>query len=136
MTINTVGYHAIIEHAGAISSMNIAELDNLLRQAASAANATILSSDFHDFGNGLGNTGVLLLAESHISIHTWPEKNYAAIDIFVCSDRESVERAVTVLRQADEGGTFHCQIIERVIKDNAISVMNAVSTVAENLSKT
>jgi len=136
MTIDAIGYHAIIEHAGAISSMSIGEIDNLLRRAASAANATILSSDFHDFGNGLGNTGVLLLAESHISIHTWPEKNYAAIDIFVCSDRDSVERAVSVLRQADEGGSFHCQIIERVIKDNSISIVNTMSAVAENHSKT
>jgi S-adenosylmethionine decarboxylase len=59
-------------------------IDALLRAAAEAAGAHILHGHFHTFGPGQGVTGVLLLAESHISIHTWPEAGFAAVDIFMC----------------------------------------------------
>ena len=58
-----------------------------------------MHSHFHPFGPGLGVTGVVLLAESHISIHTWPEQGYAAIDIFMCGAAEP-QRALDVLREA------------------------------------
>jgi S-adenosylmethionine decarboxylase len=61
-----------------------AAIDALLRAAAEAAGAHILHGHFHAFGPEQGVTGVLLLAESHISIHTWPEAGFAAIDIFMC----------------------------------------------------
>lgn len=61
-------------------------IDALLRAGAAAAGATILHSHFHSFGPQQGVTGVLLLAESHISIHTWPECGFAAADIFMCGD--------------------------------------------------
>ena len=55
-----------------------------LREAAEAAGATILHGHFHHFSPNGGVSGVLVLAESHISIHTWPERDFAAIDIFMC----------------------------------------------------
>lgn len=61
-----------------------AAIDALLRRAALAAGARILHGHFHSFGAGGGVTGVLLLAESHISIHTWPEAGFAAVDVFMC----------------------------------------------------
>jgi S-adenosylmethionine decarboxylase len=75
-------------------------IDALLRAGATAAGATILHSHFHSFGPAQGVTGVLLLAESHISIHTWPEFGFAAADIFMCGDAapqlalELIERAL------------------------------------------
>jgi S-adenosylmethionine decarboxylase len=59
-------------------------LESLLRRAAEVAGARVLNSHFHSFGTGDGVTGVVLLAESHISIHTWPESGLAAADIFMC----------------------------------------------------
>lgn len=59
-------------------------LEHLLRAAARTAGAQVLHSHFHSFGSGMGVTGVVLLAESHISIHTWPECGFAAVDIFMC----------------------------------------------------
>ncbi|WP_051255689.1 adenosylmethionine decarboxylase [Conchiformibius kuhniae] len=59
-------------------------LQTVLQTAAQAAGATVLWAHFHTFGGAGGVTGVLLLAESHISIHTWPEHGFAAADVFVC----------------------------------------------------
>ena len=59
-------------------------IDAALREAATVASATILHSHFHHFEPGGGVSGVVVLAESHISIHTWPERNFAAVDIFMC----------------------------------------------------
>lgn len=53
--------------------------------AAQAARATIVGERFHHF-SPQGVSGVILLAESHLSIHTWPEHGYAALDLFTCSD--------------------------------------------------
>ena len=61
-----------------------AAIETLLRESAIAAGATIVYSHFHLFGEGQGVTGVVLLAESHISIHTWPELGFAAADVFMC----------------------------------------------------
>lgn len=55
-----------------------------LLEAAAACGATVLEVKVHGFPVGHGVTGVALLAESHISIHSWPEHRYAAIDVFVC----------------------------------------------------
>lgn len=80
------GQHILADLYGiALEHLNDAVLiEALLNAGAAAAGATILSSHFHHFGAGQGVTGVVLLAESHISIHTWPEAGYAALDIFMC----------------------------------------------------
>ena len=74
-------------------------IDRALRDAAEAASATILHSHFHHFGPDGGVSGVLVLAESHISIHTWPERDFAAIDIFMCGACDP-HRSIPVLQQA------------------------------------
>lgn len=60
-------------------------LEKSLRAAALEMGATILSSNFHPFAP-IGVSGVVLIKESHLTIHTWPEYGYAAIDIFTCGD--------------------------------------------------
>nr|WP_236251050.1 adenosylmethionine decarboxylase [Jeongeupia sp. HS-3] len=67
-----------------------------LHAAAAAAGATVLFGHVHPFGAGQGVTGVLLLMESHISIHTWPEHGFAAVDVFMCGDAKP-ERALASL---------------------------------------
>ena len=74
-------------------------IDRLLREGARAAGARILHSHFHSFGPAQGVTGVLLLAESHISIHTWPETGFAAADIFMCGNAQP-EVAMRVIELA------------------------------------
>jgi S-adenosylmethionine decarboxylase len=68
-------------------------IERILLDAAAAAGARVLGARFHPFGPGQGVTGVLLLAESHISIHTWPEHGYAAVDVFMCGDAQPMVAA-------------------------------------------
>lgn len=70
---------------------NPVEVEKGMIQAAEKAKATVLQSNFHHF-SPLGVSGVVVIMESHLTIHTWPENNYAAIDVFTCgSDAEPWE---------------------------------------------
>jgi S-adenosylmethionine decarboxylase len=78
------GTHLLVDLWGAKNLADPAHIDAALREGAVAAGATILHGHFHHFTPNGGVSGVLVLAESHISIHTWPERDFAAIDIFMC----------------------------------------------------
>jgi S-adenosylmethionine decarboxylase len=78
------GTHLLADLWGASQLDDPDHIDAALRAAALAAGATILHSHFHHFSPNGGVSGVVILAESHISIHTWPERDFAAIDIFMC----------------------------------------------------
>jgi S-adenosylmethionine decarboxylase len=99
------GQHILADLYGIASELlnNPITTEQLLVASASAAGATILSSHFHTFGSDHGTepgvTGVVLLAESHISIHTWPEFGFAAVDIFMCGDAQP-QRALDMLQAA------------------------------------
>lgn len=79
------GLHLLVDLWGAPRLDDSAHLRQCLRDAAQAAGATLLHEHFHVFTPHGGVTGVLLLAESHISIHTWPEHGFAAVDVFMCA---------------------------------------------------
>ncbi len=74
-----------------------ARIEAALRAAVAAASATLLDIKVHGFGEGQGVTGVALLAESHISIHSWPERDYAAVDMFLCGQRHDLDAALAAL---------------------------------------
>ena len=78
------GTHLLIDLWGAGNLSDPALIDLALRESALRAGATILHSHFHHFTPNGGVSGVVVLAESHISIHTWPERGFAAVDIFMC----------------------------------------------------
>lgn len=80
------GAHLLIDIWGASRLDDPAHIDAALCKAALAAGATILHSHFHHFTPNGGVSGVVVLAESHISIHTWPERDFAAVDIFMCGE--------------------------------------------------
>ena len=93
------GTHLLIDLWGA-SNLDQPELiDRALREGAIVAGATILHSHFHHFTPNGGVSGVVVLAESHISIHTWPERDFAAIDIFMCGVCDP-RRAIPILQAA------------------------------------
>jgi S-adenosylmethionine decarboxylase len=95
------GWHFLVDLQGVAPAllMDGPRIEQILKESAHAAQAQILFAHFHHFGEQQGLTGVLLLAESHITIHTWPEHGFAAADIFMCGQAEP-ERALAVLRGA------------------------------------
>ena len=82
----TPGKHLLLDLYEAIHLSDQNVIEQALLEAANACNAKVLQKNFHGFGEGQGITGMLLLAESHISIHTWPESHFAAVDIFMCGN--------------------------------------------------
>jgi S-adenosylmethionine decarboxylase len=95
------GTHLLADFYGVAADRltDTAHIDALLRAGAAAAGARILHSHFHSFGDAMGVTGVVLLAESHISIHTWPEFGFAAADIFMCGEAQP-KLALDVIERA------------------------------------
>ena len=78
------GTHLLVDLWEASNLADPLLIDRALCAAATLAGATVLHSHFHHFSPNGGVSGVVVLAESHISIHTWPERCFAAIDIFMC----------------------------------------------------
>lgn len=77
------GRHLIAEFYDASALEDIGRIETGFRDAISQSRATLLHLHFHRFGGG-GVTGAAILAESHMTVHTWPEKSFCAIDIFMC----------------------------------------------------
>jgi S-adenosylmethionine decarboxylase proenzyme len=96
--LRQLGLHILLEVTGCRSDLldNIEDVRETLIQAALAAKATVLDDSFHKF-SPQGVSGVVVIEESHISIHTWPEFGYAAIDVFTCGDRAMPKRAAEYL---------------------------------------
>lgn len=70
-----------------------------LVECAVACGATVLNTCIHHFGDGAGVTGVAILAESHISVHSWPEHGYAAFDVFVCGSLDPYPAIHALIRR-------------------------------------
>ncbi len=107
-----LGQHLLIECQGQHALLDSSELKELMVRAAEAANATVLYDYFHQFGGHGGITGVLVLAESHISVHTWPESSYAAFDIFMCGDAKPFD-AASVLADAFPEAEVYIRSVDR-----------------------
>jgi len=74
------------------------KIELFMKKAALECGATIVSSSFHTF-NPHGISGVVVIAESHLTIHTWPEYGYAAVDVFTCGDLVNPQTAIQSLEQ-------------------------------------
>lgn len=86
-TDNALGTHILLELNNCPAQLLLEQdaLESALVQSADAAGATVVKPVFHQFSPH-GLSGVVVIAESHIAVHTWPEHNYAAVDIFTCGD--------------------------------------------------
>ena len=85
---------------------------NLMWKAAAEAQFTAVGESFYQF-EPAGATGVILLAESHMSIHTWPEKNFAAVDVFTCGDESLAERGFDLLCSLIKPERIEKQVVRR-----------------------
>lgn len=95
--MTAIGQHLIADLWDCDGLADPALIEDALRSAATTAGATLLDLKLHHFGQQQGVTGVALLAESHISIHSWPEHGYAAVDIFLCGEAPGLAAALDCL---------------------------------------
>jgi S-adenosylmethionine decarboxylase len=109
--LNALGRHLLLElfdcDLDAIN--NLESVKQTLVEAARRAQATIVDVVFHEF-NPFGISGVVVIAESHLSIHTWPEYRYAAVDIFSCGDVLQPEVAASYL--VEQFGAERTSVVE------------------------
>ena len=104
---NALGTHILAEYydcdVGVLN--NVRAIERHLNDAAREAGATIVSSAFHTF-NPHGVSGFVVIAESHLSIHTWPEYGYAAVDIFTCGETVDPWKAFDLLKERLESAHY------------------------------
>lgn len=99
--MKALGKHILAEYRSCdVSILNdIQKIENLLLKAADYAGAFVMGSSFHRF-EPQGVSGVVVISESHLAIHTWPEFGYAAVDIFTCGDDVTPEASYRYLEQS------------------------------------
>lgn len=95
-----LGRHLLAELSDCNASIlnNQEELQRIMLEAARNSGATVVDSVFHHY-NPQGLSGIVVIAESHISIHTWPEYGYAAVDCFTCGSSVNPWKALEYLKE-------------------------------------
>lgn len=108
------GTHVLADLHGADPALlaDAALLERLASEAAQRAGARLLGAHCHRFGPGQGVAGVVLLAESHLTFHTWPEHSFAALDAFMCGDCQP-DIAIAYLTQALRAQSHVLRIVKR-----------------------
>ncbi len=97
--VEFAGTHLLLDLWGASHLDDLERMEQAMRDIVVECGATLLHIHLHHFTPSGGISGVAVLAESHISVHTWPERDYAAFDVFMCGDARP-ENAVPVLKRA------------------------------------
>lgn len=123
-----VGTHLLADLYGVPAALlrMAGSIEQTILASATAAGAHILSSHFHSFDSSQGVTGVVVLAESHISIHTWPEYGFAAVDIFMCGSAQP-QTALDVIHAAFKPA---CCNVRSVARGPAIDIIQPLPVVA------
>jgi S-adenosylmethionine decarboxylase proenzyme len=122
--LRSFGQHLLAEYRGCDRELlnDIERVETHLRRAADLSGATIVAAVFHRF-SPQGVTGVVVVEESHLSVHTWPEHGYAAVDFYTCGECHP-ERAYGYLREALGAEYSELMEVERGIEapDRSITV--------------
>lgn len=106
------GRHLIIDCLGGKRLSCLETVEACLKEAVEAAGATLLHIHLHHFTPSGGISGVAVLAESHISIHSWPEYGYAALDVFMCGDADP-HKTTEIIRSAFEPDELRVEELRR-----------------------
>src|SRR5512138_2705306 len=123
--LNALGRHLLLEmfdcDPDAINSLEAVK--GALIEAAKRAQATIVDVVFHEF-NPFGISGVVVIAESHLSIHTWPEYRYAAVDIFSCGETLKPSEAASYLVEQFQASRASCVEVKRGVFPGSAGLLN------------
>jgi S-adenosylmethionine decarboxylase len=133
--LNALGRHLLLELFDCDSDAinNLEAVKGALVEAAKRAHATIVDVVFHEF-NPFGVSGVVVIAESHLSIHTWPEYNYAAVDFFTCGDSVDPYKAYEYMKKMLESKNSQVKALDRGIPSDDDVVLNH-KPVAQKLTR-
>jgi len=98
--VRALGYHLLIEFYGCGHDIlnDVGKIKSLMDEAALVSGASIVESVFHRFSPH-GVSGVVVIAESHLAIHTWPEHGYASVDLFTCGEEVDPWKAYEFLKK-------------------------------------
>ena len=118
---NATGLHLIGDLYGCLCDSRLMHdaqyLEDFCKARVAAADLTSVGSLFHSFGEGGGVTGVVVLAESHLSIHTWPESGYVTVDVYVCNystdNRPKAQKLFNDIQAAFNPADPHLHRVER-----------------------
>jgi len=111
---NYAGIHLLVDLWGATNISNGKETEQILTDAVAACGATLLEVHAHTFSPYDGISAIAVLKESHISVHTWPEFEYAAVDVFVCGDINPY-KALPVLKEGFKATEMQIMELKRGI---------------------
>lgn len=116
MKIEQLGRHILVEYYNCDKEIlnDHQRIETYMNQAAREAKATIVESVFHLF-NPWGVSGAVVISESHLTIHTWPEYGYAAVDLFTCGDEVNPWDAFNYLSEALKAGRVETTEVPRGI---------------------
>jgi S-adenosylmethionine decarboxylase len=132
--LESLGRHLLLELYDCSSEVlnNVESVKVAMVEAAKRAEATIIDVVFHEF-NPFGISGVVVISESHLSIHTWPEHRYAAVDIFSCGDTLKPAEAANYLVEQFGASRASCVEVKRGVFPGTVGLANrAKEGVADN----
>ena len=112
--LDCLGHHYILELYGCPHDLlsNVDYVSKTMHDVASAGNCNVLSNEYHQF-DPYGVSGVTLISESHLSIHSWPQFGYAAVDFFFCSDEVLVDAMIARLKEGFKSTDIKVEVCHR-----------------------
>lgn len=133
---DTRGEHHIVEASGCNPEVigSIEKVELILTKAAEVANAKIWSISFHRFPP-TGVSGVVVISESHLSVHTWPEVGYVALDIYTCGSETSPELGVEYALKEFGATEMHITELTRGIDEGDRLFYHSIVTWEEQLKR-
>lgn len=135
--MDTIGRHIVCELSGCDPNLlvDVEAIRSVMINAARVANAEVRESVFHQFfPQGVaGVSGVVVLSESHMSTHTWPERKYAAIDVYTCGEHTMPRSACEYIAKALGASYMHVTSVERGIPNADGQYAHFATTEAEVL---
>jgi S-adenosylmethionine decarboxylase len=134
--METIGHHYIAEASGCTPAIigKVETVEQILVRAAEIAGVQVWSISFHRF-NPNGVSGVVVISESHLSVHTWPEYGYVALDIFTCGDTAKPEKAVEWALKQFGASNVHITEVTRGLDEGDRVFFHSIVTWEEELLK-
>lgn len=137
-TVVNLGRHLLAEFYDCNSNIlnNVQLIEDAMTEAAIACGATVVTKNFHHF-SPYGVSGVVVIAESHLAIHTWPEYGYAAVDLFTCGDTCDPKVACEYLREKlGAESVFRSELKRGLMNPGTSKMIHSPFTVEAQLATT